>query len=91
MKMSVFCKLMEEYGDAYVTYISPVSKKEKFNVATMDLDNKYIKSKPKPPKIDKRDTDKVLLFCWDTDSWKVLDVRAILRVTSLSSELERKR
>jgi hypothetical protein len=89
MKLAVFLELMNEYGDAYVVYISPISRKEKFVVATADFNNKYIKTKPRPPRTNKLDAHKVLLFCWDTDSWKVLDARDITKVSSLSAELER--
>lgn len=86
MDKSVFIKLMKSYGDAYVTYISPNSKKEKFNVGTIDLDNAYIQSKETGIVPDE---DKVLMFCWDTDSYRQIDPNTVIRVESLASELEK--
>jgi len=88
MNKEVFTKLMRQYGDAYVTYVSPNSKKEKFNVATTDLDNEYIKSKPLSLTLDE---EKTLLFCWDTDSYRQIDPAAVIRVEPLSAELEKVR
>lgn len=88
MDKNVFIKLMKTYGDAYVTYISPNSKKEKFNVGTIDLNNAYIQSKETGITVD---ADKVLMFCWDTDSYRQIDPNTVIRVESLASELEKAR
>lgn len=87
MTKEQFIKLMKQYGDAYVTYVSPNSKKEKFNVGTIDLDNTYIKEKM-PAKYTV-DEDKVLMFCWDTDSFRQVDANTVVRVDSLFLELEK--
>lgn len=86
MDKNVFIKLMKSYGDAYVTYISPNSKKEKFNVGTIDLNNDYIKSKETSIT---QDDEKVLMFCWDTDSYRQIDPNTVIRVESLASELDK--
>jgi hypothetical protein len=88
MNKSVFIKLMRKYGDAYVTYVSPNSKKEKFNVGTIDVDNDYIKGKNMNFSPDE---NKVVLFCWDTDSFRQIDPETVIRVEPLAAELEKAR
>jgi hypothetical protein len=87
MDKDKFIKSMKQCGDAYITYISPNSKKEKFNVATLDIDdNDYIKSKGSIQNID---SNKVLVFCWDTDSFRQIDPSTVIKVEPLSAELEK--
>lgn len=89
MDTKKFIAAMKEYGDAYVTYVSPISKKEKFHVGTMDYqDNPYIATKPA---ITDPDPTKVIMFCWDTDSFRQIDPATVIRVESLSAELEKAR
>ncbi len=89
MDKEKFVKIMKEYGDAYVTYISPNSKKEKFNVGTIDIENnQYIKDKPLSISPD---SDKVIMFCWDTDSYRQIDPSTVIKVEPLAAELERAR
>jgi hypothetical protein len=89
MDKDKFIKIMKEYGDAYVTYVSPNSKKEKFNVGTIDIDsNLYIRSKAMSITPDPK---KVIIFCWDTDSYRQIDPSTVVRVEPLSAELERSR
>lgn len=88
MDKEKFVKIMKEYGDAYVTYVSPNSRKEKFNVGTLDMDNPYILSKPMSITPD---PSKVIMFCWDTDSYRQIDPATVIRIESLSAELERAR
>jgi hypothetical protein len=89
MNKEKFIELMRQYGDAYVTYVSPNSRKEKFNVGTLELeDNPYIESKPMTLPVD---PEKVIMFCWDTDSYRQIDPSTVIRVDSLSAELEKAR
>lgn len=89
MNKEKFVQLMKQYGDAYVTYVSPNSRKEKFNVGTLDIeDNSYIKSKPMTIPVD---PEKVIMFCWDTDSYRQIDPSTVIRVDSLAAELEKVR
>lgn len=88
MNKEKFIELMKQYGDAYVTYVSPNSRKEKFNVGTIDFDNPYIESKPMTIPVD---ATKVVMFCWDTDSYRQVDPATVIRVDSLAAELEKAR
>ena len=69
MRKDEFITQVEKCGDAIITYRSQNSRRLKYNVCTLDFDNKYIQSKRNRA----RPTDKqVLLFCWDTDSYRIL-------------------
>ena len=77
--------LVKEYGDATITYRSLESKKLKYNVCTLDFDNKYIKTKSNRA----RETeDTVLLFCWDSDSFRLIRPSSITSVVPLSASLK---
>ena len=88
MDKDVFIKLMNQYGDAVITYISPVSKREKFNVGTIDINNRYIQNKLRNSPIT-LDPTKVLTFCWDTDSARQIDPLTVVNVEPLVQEMER--
>ena len=45
MKKEELAKLVDEYGDAIITYRSENSKKLKYNVCTLDFGTKYIRDK----------------------------------------------
>ena len=57
-----FKEAVTDYEDAVITYRSTNSKKLKYNVCTLNFDNKYIQSKKNRAK---ETDDTVLLFCWD--------------------------
>jgi hypothetical protein len=70
-----------ECGDAVVTYRSQVSNKLKYNVCTLDFSTSYIKKK------NNRSTeteDTLLMFCWDTDSYRLIKVSSVVSVTPLN-------
>ena len=69
MKKSEFIRTETNCGDAVITYRSTNSRKLKYNVCTLDFDNKYIQSKKNRAT---ETADSVLLFCWDTDSYRLL-------------------
>ena len=83
-----FKDLVDEYGDAVITYRSTNSKKLKYNVCTLDFNNKYIQSKKNRAK---ETADTVLLFCWDTDSYRLLMPKNVTNIQPLSSVLRNKR
>ena len=85
MKKEELKKKVESAGDAIITYKSPNSKKTKYNVCTLDFNNKYIQSK-KNRATESRDT--VLLFCWDTDSYRLLRPANVSSVVPLSAILK---
>ena len=88
MEKSKFKDIVQEYGDAVITYRSTNSKKLKYNVCTLNFNNEYIQSK-KNRATESRDT--VLLFCWDTDSYRLLKPENVTHVVPLQSILKRKR
>ena len=88
MEKGKFKDLVDEYGDAVITYRSTNSRKLKYNVCTLNFDNKYIQSKKNRAK-ESRDT--VLLFCWDTDSYRLLKPANVTHIVPLSTILRNKR
>ena len=86
MNKDTFQKRMQECGDAIITYVSPVSRKLKYNVATIDLDIPYIASRKGTQEVGK---EKVLIWCWDTNSFKQLDPSAVTKIEPLSRMVNR--
>ena len=77
-------KKLTEAGDAVVTYISAQSKKQKYNVVTLDFTNPYIKSKRTSAEEDR---DSLLVFSWDVDAFRILDTRSIISIVPLNKVL----
>jgi hypothetical protein len=78
---------MASAGDAVITYRSPVSKKLKYNVCTLEFDScEYIKEKNKKKNITVKE-DCILLFCWDTDSFRQINIEAVTNIQPLSTIL----
>ncbi len=88
MKKDEFIRTVSDCGDAIITYRSTNSRKLKYNVCTLDFDNKYIQSKKNRAK---ETPDSVLLFCWDTDSYRLLQPKNVTSIQPLSSILRNKR
>lgn len=88
MEKQKFKDLVREYGDAVITYRSTNSRKLKYNVCTLDFDNKYIQSKKNRAKETEQT---VLLFCWDTDSYRLLRPANVTQIVPLQSILRKKR
>jgi len=78
-------KLVADYGDAIITYRSENSKKLKYNVCTIDFSTPYIQEKKNRAKESDRT---LLLFCWDTDSYRLLNPDSVTSVVPLSSVLK---
>ena len=85
MKKEDLAKLVAEYGDAIITYRSENSKKLKYNVCTLDFSTPYIQTKKNRAKESDRT---LLLFCWDTDSYRLLKPDNVTSVVPLSSVLK---
>ena len=84
MKKEELTQLVNEYGDAVITYRSENSNKLKYNVCTLDFSTPYIQNK----KNRARESEKtLLLFCWDTDSFRLLKPANVTSVVPLSSVL----
>ena len=88
MKKQDFISQVKNCGDAIITYRSTNSRKLKYNVCTLDFDNKYIQSKKNRAK---ETADTVLLFCWDTGSNRLLMPKNVTNIQPLSSVLRNKR
>lgn len=85
MKKEDLANLVQDYGDAVITYRSENSNKLKYNVCTLDFSTPYIKSKSSRAKEDKTT---LLMFCWDTDSYRLLKPSTVTSVVPLASVLK---
>ena len=88
MKKQELAQLVHEYGDAIITYRSAHSKKLKYNVCTLDFSTPYIQEKRNRAK---ETEETLLLFCWDTDSYRLLRPAYVTSVVPLSSVLRNER
>lgn len=77
-------QLMEEAGDAVITYKSSNSKKVKYNVCTLDFTTPYIREKSNRAK---EEDDTLLMFCWDTDSFRLMKAENVKSVVPLANIL----
>jgi len=85
VKKEELAHLVDDYGDAVITYRSENSNKLKYNVCTLDFSTPYIQNKKNRAK----ESDKtLLLFCWDTDSFRLLKPDNVTSVVPLSSVLK---
>ena len=78
---------VKECEDAIITYRSTNSRKLKYNVCTLNFTTPYIKEKHNRAKETK---DTVLLFCWDTDSYRLLRPANVTSIVPLNSILKNK-
>ena len=85
MKKQELARLVQDYGDAIITYRSEHSRKLKYNVCTLDFSTPYIQGKKNRAK---ETEDTLLFFCWDTDSYRLLRSSAVSSVVPLSSILK---
>ena len=88
MKKQELAQLVHEYGDAIITYRSAHSKKLKYNVCSLDFSTPYIQEKRNRAK---ETEETLLLFCWDTDSYRLLRPANVTSVVPLSSVLRNER
>ena len=88
MKKEDFIKNVDDAGDAIITYRSQNRRRLKYNVCTMDFDNKYIQSKRNRAKPS---NSQVLLFCWDTDSFRLLQPKNVTSIVPLARILRNDR
>jgi hypothetical protein len=85
VKKEELADLVNEYGDAIITYRSENSGKLKYNVCTLDFSTPYIQKKKNRAK---ESPETLLLFCWDTDSYRLLKPENVTSVLGLSSVLQ---
>lgn len=76
-----FKKKLDDAGDAVITYRSKNSRRLKYNICTMDFSTPYIKGKKNRAK---EADDSVLLFCWDTDSYRLLIPKNVTSIVPLN-------
>ena len=85
VKKQELANLVQDYGDAIITYRSEKSRKLKYNVCTLDFSTPYIQKKKNRAK---ETDDTLLFFCWDTDSYRLLRPSNVSSVVPLSSVLK---
>ena len=85
MKKEELARLVDEYGDAVITYRSENSNKLKYNVCTLDFSTPYIQQKKNRAKESEQT---LLLFCWDTVSFRLLKPKNVTSVVPLASVLK---
>ena len=85
MKKEELARLVDECGDAVITYRSENSNKLKYNVCTLDFSTPYIQQKKNRAK---ESAQTLLLFCWDTDSFRLLKPQNVTSVVPLASVLK---
>jgi len=85
VKKEELAQLVEEYGDAVITYRSENSKKLKYNVCTLDFSTPYIRNKKNRAK---ESSSTLLMFCWDTDSFRLLKAKNVTSVVPMASILK---
>lgn len=88
MKKEELIRLVEEFGDATITYRSFESKKLKYHVCTLDFSTPYIASKNNRTQ---ETEDTVLFYCWDSDSFRLIRPISVTSVTPLSSSLKERK
>ena len=87
MEKNEFIERVRKCGDAIITYRSTNSRKLKYNVCTLDFSTPHIQKKHNRAN-ETRDT--VLLFCWDTDSYRLLRPANVTSIVPLNSILKNK-
>jgi len=85
VKKEELARLVDEYGDAVITFRSENSNKLKYNVCTLDFSTPYIQQKKNRAKESEQT---LLLFCWDTDSFRLLKPQNVTSVVPLASVLK---
>lgn len=88
MKHSEFVNRMYDSGDAYINYISPISKKLKYHIGTTDFSEKtspYVANKWKAYQ-NKQEVNNttVVVFCWDLDEFKYINLSQVTFVIPLN-------
>ena len=85
MKKEELIKLLDSAGDAVISYKSEKSKKTKYNICTLDFTTPYIQKKNNRVR---EDDSTLLMFCWDTDSYRLMKPENVISVVPLSSILK---
>ena len=87
MNRNVFLHAMNEGGDCYINYISPVSKKFKYHVGTINFSkdtSPYIYNKLMSRKLSKLPQSQEWVFCYDIDDFKPIELQHITSILALN-------
>lgn len=88
MQTETFFKKMAEAGDAYIYYNSPVSKKQKYHIGTVDFAaSPYTNEKFLSKNHSEVKDGQVKLFCWDLDDFKNIEVAYVYKIVPLAEVL----
>lgn len=86
MKKEELKAFITEHGDCIIDYRSAESQKLKYNVCTLDFSTPYIKTKQNRA-IETDDT--LLVFCWDTDTFRLIKPANVLKAEPMTAALAR--
>lgn len=84
MEKEDLAQLVRKHGDAIITFRSEQSRKLKYNVCTLDFSTPYIQQKRNRAE---ETSDTLLLYCWDTDSYRLIKPANVTSVIPLASVL----
>lgn len=92
MDKLVFTNTMRANGDSYINYLSVVSRKVKYHVATMDFRKEispYIAARfLKFSNKMKLKDNQVLVFCYDLNEFKPIDVSSVVSLIPLNTVIK---
>lgn len=93
MNKESFINKLNNGGDCYVNYISPVSRKQKYHVATVDFrrgTSPYINNLLKNSRNAKATLaeNQVLVFCYDLNDFKPIDTSSVTSVVPLNNVIK---
>lgn len=83
MRKEQIRKSLKRYGESIVNFRSVNSKKLKYIVCTLDFSNPYISKKSRP----KEQNNRILVFCWDSDTFKQLNTNLVTSIEPLNKVL----
>ena len=86
MRKEQIRRTLSSYGESVVNFRSVKSKKLKYVVCTTDFDNPHILSKNVPIE----QANRILVFCWDSDSFKQLNTHLVTSIEPLNRVLKGK-
>lgn len=85
MHKQEFIRRMNIAGDACVTFTAAKSGKPRYTIATTELTTAYIADKLQRVSNLEVSPDTILVFCWDTDSFKSIDPRRVTKIEPLNT------
>lgn len=86
MNFDTFLSRMDSAGDAYIFFKTSNSPREKYHIGTLDFSTRYIADKKANEVFRTTEVpdNHVKIFCWDSDNFKLLDVRKVVKVIPLN-------